>query len=50
MAKKFFRMTAIPELSQIEQAENSDPNSGLLFRDGPNVPEELKVNVATPAV
>lgn len=45
MAKKFFRMTALPELSQIEEAENPDPNAGLLFRDGPNVPEELKVNV-----
>lgn len=45
MAKKFFRMTAIPGLSQIEEAENSDPNAGVLFRDGIWTSDEMKVNV-----
>lgn len=45
MAKKYFRMTAIPGLSQVEEAENSDPNAGLLFRDGPWVAEENKVGI-----
>lgn len=46
MAKKYFRMSAQPGVSLIEQSDNPDPFANLLFRDGPNVPEDEKIGVA----
>lgn len=43
MAKKFFRMSAQPGISLIEESDNPEPMD-LLFRDGPRVPEDEKVN------
>lgn len=43
MAKKFFRMSAQPGISLIEESENPEPLP-LLFKDGPWTPENEKVN------
>lgn len=43
MAKKFFRMTATPGVSLVEESDNPEPAMEMLFRDGPWVPEDEKV-------